>query len=363
LIAGVYGRWVRSPHFSQQKQITPTAMTPTIIEQGQAYKRASSISVRPYAEGISENMGLERYNMVLFEGAVHEEPLMCLEINGIRRYVTGLNEFAPEVNLLPEEEKEATIVEIRKTVAQLERTLASNVIDPKDPDFWNKVKLLKPDNDDFWGKIVMRFGNDPIFLDPATDPYDLIKFKAIEAGGFSLVSRSIEEARKQPVPPKFYLDKFEDTIALKTEVKKTRNRALGELQKLYDKNANKLFLISKVVDPNSTQYRKSTPNDVLYDNMDKYINGETVDRDKKKTAERFLEICELDMETLKLRAVVKDATFYKLIATKPDGQIYHLKSGAMLGKNPTEIVLYLKNPLNEDVLQDLVKNVEQYWNM
>lgn len=338
-------------------------MTPTIIEYGQDLKKASMISVRPYAEGITENMGLERYNMVLFEGAVHEEPLMCLETNGIKRYVTGLNEFAPEVNLLNEEEREAVILDIRKTVSQLERTLASNVIDPKDENFWNKVKLLKPDNDDFWGKIVMRFGNSPIFLEPATDPYDLIKYRAIEAGGFSLVAKSIEDARKLPVSPKFYLDKFEDTVFLRTEVKKTRNKALAELQKLYDKNANKLFLVSKVIDPNSTQYRKSTPNDVLYDNMDKYINGETVEKDKKKTAQRFLEIADLDMETIKLRAIVKDATFYKLIANKPDGHIYHLKSGSMLGKNPTEIVMYLKNPLNEDVLQDIVKNVEQYWNM
>jgi Tfp pilus assembly protein PilP len=338
-------------------------MIPTIIEQGQAFKKASAISVRPYADGISENMGLERYSMVLFEGTIHEEPLMCLETNGIRRYITGLNEFAPEINLLPEEEKEAVILDIRKTVAQLERTLASNVIKPEDEDFWKKVKLLRPDNDEFWGKIVMRFGNDPIFLDPANDPYDMIKFRALEAGGFSLVARSGEDARKWPVPPKFYLDKFEDTVSLRTEVKKLRNKALAELQKLFDKNSSKLLLVSKVIDPNSTQYKKSTPHDVLYDNMDKFINGETVDKDKKKTATRFLEIADLDMETLKLRSVVKDATFYKLIATKPDGQIYHLKSGSMLGKNPTEIVMYLKNPLNEDVLQDLVKNVEQYWNM
>jgi hypothetical protein len=335
----------------------------TVIEQGMSLKKNSSISVRPYMEYNSTNMGLEHYGMALFEGVVHEEPLMCLEFNGVKRYVSGLNEFAPEVLMLPEEEREATVADIRKTVADLEARLAANVLDPKDELFWNKVKLLKPDNDEFWGKIVMRFGNDPVFLDPLSDPYDLIKIRAIESGGFSLVARSIDDARSRPVPPKFYLDKFEDTVSIKTEVKKTRNKALAELQKLYDKNANKLFLVAKVIDPNSTQYRKTTPNDVLYDNMDKYINGETVEKDKKKTAQKFLDICELDMETLKLRAVVKDSTFYKLIATKPDGQIYHLKSGSMLGKNPTEIVLFLKNPLNEDILQDIVRNVEQYWNM
>jgi hypothetical protein len=306
-------------------------------------------------------MGLEKYEMAVFEGVVHEEVVACLEFNGIKRYVTGLNEFAPEIKSLPEDEREAAIKEIRATVAQLEKELASNILDPKDSEFWNKVKLLRPDNSEFWEKIVLRMGNDPIFLDPTLDPYDLIKLRAIQAGGFSLVAKSLEHARTSPTH-KFYLDKFEETVTIKTEVKKLRNKALAELQKLYDKNTNKLFLICKIIDSNSTQYRKSTPNDVLYDNMDKYINGESVDKDKKKTASRFLEVSGYDMETLKLRSMVKDANYYKIIATRGDGNIYHMASGAMLGKTPAEVAEYLKNPLNEEILMDLTRNVEQHWN-
>lgn len=333
----------------------------TIVEKDKNLKRASSISVRPFSNASNPNMGLEKYEMVVFEGVVHEEPIMCLEMNGIKRYVTGLNEFAPELKSLPEDEREAAIKEIRKTVSQLEKELVANVVDPKDPDFWSKVKMLRPDNASFWDKVVMRFGNEPIFLDPSVDPYDLIKLKAIEAGGFSLVAKSLEHARQNP-SFKFYLDKFEETAVIKTEVKKLRNKALAELQKLYDKNTNKLFLVCKIIDGNSTQYRKSTPNDVMYDNMDKYINGESVDRDKKKTASRFLEVANYDMETLKLRAIVKDGNYYKTIATRGDGNIYHMKSGAMLGKTPADVVEYLKNPLNEEILMDMTKTVEQYWN-
>jgi len=335
----------------------------TMIEKHQTFKKGSAITVRPFIDNTSANMGLERYSMVLFEGVFHEEQLACLEYNGIKRYLTGLNEFAPEIKQLPEEEREAAINNIRVTVAQLEKELASNIIDPKDENFWNKVKLLRPDNDEFWGKIVMRFGNEPIYLDPANDPYDLIKLRAIEAGGFSIVAGSLEAARSASTPPKFYLDKFEETATIRTEVKKMRNKALAELQKLYDKNANKLFLVCKVVDPNSTQYKKTTPLDILYDNMDKYINGETVEKDKRQTAKRFLEVAGLDMETLKLRAMVKDANFYKVIATRGDGFIYHMKSASMIGKNASDVVEYLKNPLNEDILKDITASVEKYWNL
>jgi hypothetical protein len=338
-------------------------MEVTVIDKHQSLKRNSSLTIRPYVDNEMANMGLEKYQMALFEGVFHEESLACLEYNGIRRYVSGLNEFAPEIKLMNPDDAEAAIKDIRKTVAQLERELAANVLDVNDVDFWNKCKLLRPDNDEFWSKITMRFGNEPVYLDPVTDPYDLIKLRAIEAGGFSIVAKSLEVARNASVPYKFYLDKYEETASIRTEVKKLRNKALSELQKLFDKNANKLFYICKVIDGNSTQYKKSTPLDVMYENMDSYINGDTVDKDKRKTAGKFIEIAALDMETLKLRAIVKDANFYKLISTRGDGYIYHLKSGTMLGKNPSDVVMFLKNPLNDEILSELTLTTEQYWNV
>jgi hypothetical protein len=333
----------------------------TIVEKYPQNKR-SRIAIRPYFDPAVDNMGLQKYGLSLFDGAFHEEQLACLEINGIKRYLTGLNEFAPEVKNLPMEEQEAKIKSIRSIIVQLERELAANMVDPSDKEFWNKIKLLKPDNSEFWDKIKIRCGNEPVFLEPDKDPYDLIRLYAIEAGGFSIVAKSLEEARRMPVPPKFYLDKLEETATLNTEVKKLRNKALSELQKLFDKNTNKLFYIAKVLDANSAQYKKSTPNDIVYDNMDKFINGDLVEKNKKKTAERFLDIVNLDMETLKIRAIVKDSGYYKFIATKADGFIYHMETTTMLGRTPSDVLEYLKNPLNEEILVDLTKKVEKYWN-
>ena len=337
-------------------------MSNLVMVEKYPQNKKSSIAIRPFFEPTKGNMGLEKYGLSLFDGAFHEEQLACLEMNGIKRYLTGLNEFAPEVKNLPEEEQEAKIKQIRIIVAQIEKELAANVVNPDDPEFWNKIKLLKPDNDDFWGRIKIACSNEPTFLEPDKDPYDLIKLIAIENNGFSLVAKSFEHARSMATPPKFYLDKLENTISTKTEVKKLRNKALSELQKLFDKNTNKLFYVAKVIDANSSQYKKSTPTDVLYDNMDKYINGETVDTNKKKTAERFLEISTLDMETLKIRALVKDASYHKVIATRGDGFIYHLDSASLLGKTPSDVAEYLKNPLNEQILVDIQTKIEKTWN-
>lgn len=336
-------------------------MSVTIVEKYQIGK-SGKISIKPFFDPSIGNMGLENYQMALMDGVYHEEQLACLEMNGIKRYVTGLNEFAPEVKMLPPGEREAKIREIREVVASLEQDLAANVVDPESPDFWKEIQLLRPNNDEFWSRISLKCGNDPVFLDPVKDPYDLIKLYAIEAGGFSIVAKSLEDAKSKPTPPKFFLDKLETTAANRTEISKLRNKALSELQKMYDKQANKMFLVAKVVDANSTQYTKNTPNDIIYENMDNYINGLGVDRDKKKTAQVFLDAARLNMETLKLKAIVKDATQYRMITTKSDGMIYDLDSGTALGRTPSDVVAFLKNPLNEEVMMKLMSNVEGMWN-
>lgn len=325
--------------------------------------KSGTISIKPYFDPNKSNLGLEKYGLALHDGVFHEEQLAVIERNGIRRYLTGLNEFAPEIKLIAnEQDREAKIKEIRTTVAQLEKELAANIVDPNDTEFWNKVKLLRHDNDEFWDKITLRCGNQPVPLDPSKDPYDLIKIRAIEAGGFSMVAPSYDAARSMAVSPKFYLDKYVDTVSTKTEVKKLRNKALAELEKLFNKNQNKLLYVAKVVDGNSPQYKKSTPNDAIYDNMDKYINGEGVETNLKRAAQSFLDAVSLDMETLKLKALVKDATFYKTIALKSDGFIYHVDSGTMMGRNSSECVEFLKNQLNDAILLSITQEIEKHWN-
>lgn len=334
------------------------------LEKYNTFKRSSSISIKPYSDPSIPNMGLEKYGMAIFEGVTHEESIIYLDPtgNGKRRYITGLNEFAPEVQSLPIDDKKAKIKDIRETVVEIEKYFG-NSIDPKDNDFWDKVKTARPDNYDFWDKIKIRLTNDPVFLEPKNDIYDLIKIKAIEAGGFSFIASSLDDVRKKVHRGvKFYLDRFEQTASIKTEVKKLRNAALAYLDNLYKSNVDKLFLVCKVIDDHSVQYKKSTPIDIMYNNMDMYINGETVERDKKQTATHFSKIAELSMEELKLRAIVKDATYYRLIAIKGDGFIYHVSSNTLMGKNPSDVIEFLNNPLNENILAHLLKNIEAFWN-
>ncbi len=333
----------------------------TIVEKYQQTK-SKTLAVRPFFNPGKENMGLETYGLSLHDGVFHEESLACLEMNGVKRYVTGLNEFAPEVKMLPKAEKEAKIKDIRAAVAQLEAELAANVVDVKDKEFWNKLTIMKPDNSKFWDKISMRCGNDPMFLDPVKDPYDLIKLYAINAGGFSIIAKSLKEAKESNTPYKFYLDTAEESLSTRTELSKLKNKALVALQNMYDSNVSKLMYVSKICDVDSVQYVKATPNDVLYENMDQYINGFGAESSKKRAASQFIDVASLTMEELKIRALIKDSLYYRFITTKAGGWIEPIDSGIKLGKTPSECLQFLKNPENEESLMSLLEKVEPYWN-
>tara|TARA_R110000868_G_scaffold91276_3_gene253187 strand:+ start:8463 stop:9479 length:1017 start_codon:yes stop_codon:yes gene_type:complete len=321
------------------------------------------VSIRPYFDSSMENMGLEKYGLSLHAGVYHTEQLCCIEMNGIKRYVTGLNEFAPEIKLMnDQDEKTAKIKEIRTVVAQLERDLAANVVEIDDPKFWEKVKVMRPDNSEFWDKVELKAGNDITFLDPIKDPYDLIKLYAIDAGGFTIVAKSLVSAETMAKPPKFYLDRHEETVTNKNVLRKLRNKALSNLQELYDTDATKLLYVTKVIDPGSPQYKKSTSNDTLYEVMDNYINGTSFEKDTKRAAQQFMDLSKQSIGDLKIRAMVKDAAFFKEIQSKADGYIYHTKTSTMMGRNPADVAEFLKNPLNEDVLVSIQERIEHEWN-
>ena len=110
------------------------------------------------------------------------------------------------------------------------------------------------------------------------------------------------------------------------------------------------------------QYKNSTLQSVIYDNMDEFITGLGVERSIKVASQRFLDYANLDTGELKLRAVVKDATFYKIIIAKGDGMIHYPKGNIMLGRNASEVFEKLNNPMHEDLYDQIVSEVELTWN-
>jgi hypothetical protein len=326
------------------------------------YAKSGRISIRPLVDPNVPNMGLENYGLVVFPGTHQREPMACVEANGRLRYLNGLDESAPEIKGIQDDEKrKAKIREIRSIVAMLEFEKHYNTIDIEDPEFWNKVQTYKPNNSEFWSKIDIECDNNTIILDPVNKTEDLLKVLAIEAGGFPIIAKSLEDCKSGITKRKWYLDRQIDTASNKASSSKLKNKALTILTEISEENPRKLFYIAKLIDTNSMQYKNTTIQDVIYDNMDEFINGYASEPNIKKAANRFMDISGLDMQELKIRSMVKDATFYKIIILKGDGLLYYGKENVMLGRNPSEVYEYLSNPMNEDVLVKLQTEVEKLW--
>ena len=67
------------------------------------------------------------------------------------------------------------------------------------------------------------------------------------------------------------------------------------------------------------------------------------------------------MEELKIRALIKDALYYRFITSKAGGWIEPIDSAIRLGKTPAECLEFLKNPQNEETLMSILDKVEPYW--
>lgn len=318
------------------------------------------------------NMGLSKYGNSIHQGAEHVEQIMCLEKNNIRRWVTGLDEFAPEVQELrkpaTQNEYEAKVIDIRTKVAYIEQSILANVIEKElihdvknSKAFWDQVQMCRPDKHDFWASKTIVLTNEPQFLNPM-DPEHLLLLTVIEAGGFTSVAPSLETAQRTARTFKFYLDRGNDTAVSSSELKKIKNRAAAELQSLSDKNPTKLFYLAKIIDKASSRYTMGTPPEVIYNYLDEYISGNGSESGKA-AAERFTRLATTDNNTLKISAIVADAILLKHFETNVEGIIHHAATNARLGRTVEEVTSYLNNPQHQDILDKVTQEVEAGWGM
>lgn len=318
--------------------------------------------IDPFAVKSGTDLGAGQHGQVLLEGMAQRETVGYLEeAGGQKRWLTGLNEQAPEVLRLPDEQRLAKIKSIREHIIHLEKRYNNpKKLSVDDENFYEKVTVIRNDNDKFWNKIIIQVDNGARILD-LNKTEDYIIHQVIENGYSTLVAPSLEHAQTANRSYLFYLDKTIETASTKTSGRKLRDQAGAELQKAFNKNPIRLNYMTKLVAPDPTRYTKSTPPDVLYEDISRYLDGELGEKNKSVCAEKFLKISEMTMEELKIRVVMADAKIFRYIDGKSDGVIYFMETGAAMGKTMEEVFQYLKNAANQDVWNNLSDRIEKHW--
>jgi len=344
---------------AQAKKQTVAGYT-NLVDEFRQYN-SSDIRIKPYIDPDKprQNMGLERYGQVLFEGTMLEQQLRCTIINGVTRYVTGLDESAESVKRLEGDQKDAKVKMIRETVSKLEAEIFFNTLKTDDPDFWSKTSLA-PNRPDFWSTVSIVVGNEGLVLDPA-NPHELIKIIAAEAGGFDDIAGSYDDARKASNPPKFYMERRRDARVQESRLKQLRDGAIYELYKTRTEEPQKLFWYAKNLLPIANGYKKTDPIEIWYTDLGSFIEGTGIETDKKKAPEKFLAMIRYESEYTIVRAYVLEAAFTKRLITKADNKIYSRESGTLLGNNLEECVEYLRQPVNQMELDSIQNQIDPIW--
>lgn len=316
--------------------------------------RKNKISVKPFIPSGYRFLGLERYNMVLFDHCKQKEYLSYIEVNGIKRYLTGLDEFAPSVTSIQNDHlRQEKIMEIRRTVADLEMKLVYNKLDVNDPDFWSKVKLLKATNEDYWKKVYVEVSNRGFELNIHSNPHDMILYHCIKAGGFNIIAPSYKIAVANSTKYYFYLDTPEEMDVIDTTEKKLKNKAISILSELEEtKNHNRLLYLAKILLPNNIEYSLDNSIYELYILLDEYIStyGKVIDN-----ASNFIKYSQYNDKSLAIFALLNDLkTLKKLYYKDFDRQYYCTYTNSFLGSTLEECVNYLLLPNNRILLNDII---------
>lgn len=326
--------------------------TSDVVKKITAKDLKRKVSIRQYVDKSEFNMGLEKEGLSVFAGensfGGHKEWLGYEEIGDTKIYLTGLNPDASQLDSIKnDEERQQRIEEI---------TLLRNYIQTK------KKASIEADNHSFWKGVFISVDKPTLELD-LSNIADLITYCGIKGGGFTEIAPSLTHAKNSSKTYKFYLHENELAAVELANVKIARNKAIVELQHMFEEDQTKMFYVSKLILPIHLGFRKNSPIATLYDKLDGYIKGEGYTRELKKLPKIFLETSRLPVEELKLRAIIKDALHQSKIRKNAEtNEMYNRETGVKYPPTEGRIFEFLMNPINSEELANLNAQVTAFWN-
>lgn len=327
--------------------------------------------IKPYVNKSIYNMGLEKNNEVVFPNTYQSEAMGYIQLAGenVKRYLTGLDESSPMVAKITDHDtRNEYCKNIRLEVRRLEKMLFNNYqIEDSDLEsadkFWKKVTKLHSTNHDFWKSITLeKLTNSPYFLDVENNPKHALLFHGIIGGGFTLVAKSYKDAAIAALPPKFYLEYEDNEAIVETENKRNLNKAIAYLSSLDEEGDTfKMFYIIRSITHRYKDLSNTAKSQVLYNIIDKYLNGELDEVNKLRAANNFIKLYKLDNKELVVTALVNTLISNNSIIYDNLNKVYFSNDlQTRLGKDKNDVVKFLISKENEELLERLVGIYNQF---
>ena len=268
----------------------------------------------------------------------------------LNSYITGFSEddylFRDD---LTEEEKSDIIKEMRIAKVWLEREKGGISLDPKNVNFWRTQKFVL---DNLNGMYT------------TANPDHLILYYNILGRGYDGISISHDKAKEDE--KLLYMSVMEAEAKRSFVGTKVKITALARLEEVMDNwSIEDTLLLTYHLCKTSHGYKNSTPNVVVLEELNQFIEGLDTKNDKKKRPQEFLDAIKMfsnNPDKIKMSGLVKAAIYYGIISTDSKRNLINRETGFILGTNNPTAVEKLLDRKNIEELSNIKKRLDKRWN-
>lgn len=214
---------------------------------------------------------------------------------------------------------------------------ANEKLRKKFEDYFN-VDFNSPQGLEFLSNYQININHEDNFFNVNNVESEFIIHILKHNGGMGIVALDANDASVEP----FVLQDEGKDMKIKVDKSKVEAEAISTLLNLQKKSPTKLEVIAKYIFDNVSSI---TNPEIAFTRMFERLTGPK----KHDMCLEFLSIYATDMETVEVTVLVKEA-IAKNVIRHMNGFYENYADRTKLGRNMTEIVNFLKNPANSDIL-------------
>lgn len=272
------------------------------------------VIIKQIPDDYAEATGLARYNRSRMPRCVDR---LCAAQQRDGRYITGIDEDALDVNMIPDP---ITREERKEELRNLRKSLETNTgLD---------LSALSP----FWENFFVEIKSDSDLILNRANPSDVIKFYLLVSNGYVAPSKD-EAGNPKFMSAKYFVFTTEVENKEKVSTRKIKDKARAALLNLSEKPETMLLIGQFLEGP---KYMKGLEPDTLYSMLSDYIEV-----NKDNAVQKFLKAVEKDVAELQYKVTIDRAVRAKIIKFRDK---YYQRGQVTLGKSIEEVYSTLQSP-------------------
>lgn len=208
--------------------------------------------------------------------------------------------------------------------------------------FFN-MKFDSPEGEQWLRDYNIKINHDLTALDPKNVEHQFILHVLKANNGMGIIAVNEQVIEDAPINTfKFIVSDEERELDQVVSKKEIKMRAYKELSNLYESDTKRLVTLSKFMFPINSGIGDSKQ--LAFNKIEEYISSNNTN------AEHFLRVTKMDYEYIATHVKIKTAILKNIIRMGSDNQYFLYSANVKLGRTEEEVVAFLSDPQNIDLL-------------